>query len=403
MDLSVIRQLGDQISSSWRALDYDEQHFSTIATDCLGCEEEPMDWDLADIASWVLRREIEQREYRTFGDVPVLLYKRPRFHIELLVWLSLTTAIHSHAFSGAFRVLAGPSVHMRYHFEERERYNKHLVAGALQPCEPEFLKAGDVRSIEPGLGGLNHALFHVARPSVTLLARSAVQPWTGPAYSFSRPGLAYDEKVLHRDPEVQVAVRALQVLRRANGSRFAQAVVSSLSEVSFSTAFAVFSQLTPDIHYSGSLDEIVGRLQHRHGNKVALLEQFQADEMRRVSLAVLRERILDEEQRVFLALLGYAPDRDALFSWVGSHMNVADPLTAITGWVQELCRRGQIPLVLEDQASQLLLRQFVQGAGIADALSAIAAECRVSEEQAGQLRSIHELLRKRPEFSVFST
>ena len=49
-------------------------------------------------------------------------------------------------FSGAFRVLEGSSIHVRYGFSQDDAITSRLLVGDLRFGGAEFLRRGDVRS-----------------------------------------------------------------------------------------------------------------------------------------------------------------------------------------------------------------------------------------------------------------
>src|SRR4029077_7499028 len=100
-----------------------------------------------------------------FGQPPVTLFWNGRFQIDVLFWHTATTAIHQHAFCGAFAVLGGSSVHCRYEFTPRRKLNSRFLIGRAALREVELLEVGAMRRIARG-AGLIHSLFHLETPSV---------------------------------------------------------------------------------------------------------------------------------------------------------------------------------------------------------------------------------------------
>ena len=88
-----------------------------------------------------------------------------------LYWFASTTAIHDHAFCGAFSVLDGGSLHSQYSFTPSVNCGDGLTLGTLESIRNERLRKGDVRTIHP-YDGLIHSLFHIEHPSVSLVVRT---------------------------------------------------------------------------------------------------------------------------------------------------------------------------------------------------------------------------------------
>ena len=94
--------------------------------------------------------------------------------------MDATASIHQHAFSGAFRVVTGSSLHSEYEFVEQARVSQLLLLGEVRTQRLEALTRGDVRRITSGRAGLVHSLFHLDQPSVTLVIRTYGEPWAQP-------------------------------------------------------------------------------------------------------------------------------------------------------------------------------------------------------------------------------
>ena len=126
-----------------------------------------------------------------FGEPPITLFRSRDFAISALVWLDGSTAVHQHGFSGAFRLLEGSSIHVEYNFSVAETITRRLLLGDLQPQGAELLQRGDVRQITAGSDFI-HALFHLDRPSVTVVVRTNSESLGVPRFGYFAPGLAYD-------------------------------------------------------------------------------------------------------------------------------------------------------------------------------------------------------------------
>src|SRR5215211_7153732 len=126
-----------------------------------------------------------------FGQPPITLFNGHRFYIDVYYWLDGTTAIHQHAFCGAFQVLQGSSILSQYDFFEKRRINPHFLTGDIRLRSVELLRGGDVRQILPSREYI-HSLFHLERPSVTLIIRTRHSPSGAPQYSYLKPYFATD-------------------------------------------------------------------------------------------------------------------------------------------------------------------------------------------------------------------
>ncbi|MBK8286905.1 MAG: hypothetical protein IPK97_19710 [Ahniella sp.] len=149
-----------------------------------------------------------------FAEPPVSLYAGEHFDISALFWLDGTTSIHQHGFCGAFHVLSGSSIHSQYRFERHEvnaesesgsplhaddamcpaiaETQPRAIEGTLHLVGCEVLHAGSTRTIRRGQGFI-HALFHMVRPSVTIVVRTITDdPKQNVQYDYRWPGFGFD-------------------------------------------------------------------------------------------------------------------------------------------------------------------------------------------------------------------
>ena len=124
-----------------------------IAADALRRADLPSKLTAWDVVEWALKQEElpPQRDlHGNFADPPITIYSGPRFHIDVYFWFEGTTAIHQHAFCGAFQVLLGSSIHSWYEFE-RPRGGQYICRDRRD--EPEGLRDPRGRCGAGDLGG----------------------------------------------------------------------------------------------------------------------------------------------------------------------------------------------------------------------------------------------------------
>src|SRR5574341_1398073 len=132
--MELFAELGALIESRWRDQNYREELFPDTASQALSEFNLPARTDAWQIIRWVhttptLPEQLDAKAH--FGDPPLTLYAGPRFYIDVYFWLDGTTSIHQHAFSGAFQVLLGGSVHAHYDFEKDREINPHFLTGRI--------------------------------------------------------------------------------------------------------------------------------------------------------------------------------------------------------------------------------------------------------------------------------
>src|SRR4051812_34433567 len=126
---------GRELDAAFRRANYSEEAFAELAAEHLARVRLYEGFDLSEFVRWAaLSNDFPWQEdlAASFGEPPLTLWAGRRFYISALVWRSSTTAIHQHAFSGAFQVLKGGSVHTRYAFEPKTWITEELGVGELR-------------------------------------------------------------------------------------------------------------------------------------------------------------------------------------------------------------------------------------------------------------------------------
>ena len=330
------------VESDWHQNNLAEAAFPKIAAAAL--ERMPFHAELDAKALFEYGLLYEQKAHQTnpgysFGDPPLTLCRREHFEVGVLFWLDGTTSIHQHSFSGAFQVLQGTSLHSTYQFSLREEINERLLLGALECVQTELLRKRDIREIAAGSRFI-HSLFHLDRPSITLIVRTHSESSHGPQYSYRRPGVALDP--FHQSPE--------KTLR----TRLVKSLLSIPDENLLSMVKAVFQKasLEPNLRL---LLEIAGLLRERklkveglleiaiggRGDLRPLVKELFEDELRVQNITSRRKDIVNEEHRFFLALLLNLPNREAIFTTIADYQSgQSDPAQTLVRWVGELTGIG---------------------------------------------------------------
>jgi len=284
-----------------------------------------------------------------FGQPPLVLWSGPDFFIQALTWIDGTTDIHQHGFDGAFAVAEGASLHVPYRFSLGESTAEgHIVAGDLIMGQPEILRPGDVRPIDAGFRFI-HALFHLERPTVTIVVRNESSGLPHPQYSYLRPGLGYDRP--WSDRVVGKRLQALGAVRRLDPTA---AETSATELVATASPWVGFLALRDVIGWSGWTDRAAGlcdTLSKRVGAAGELLAPALQAETQQGNILARRDLMNARHQRTFLALLANLPDRAAVHSVVGALYPGQAPERLVFEWVLELASaqyRGISGLRLSD-------------------------------------------------------
>jgi hypothetical protein len=370
--MEVFRQLGLDLKQRWARRGYDQESFTDLATAAL-TEQPPFGVTLDDVYAWVQRsHEWVSHVESPFGN-PITVFRDQRFYIEVLTWVDGTTSVHEHSFAGAFAVLAGSSIHARYTFTPRRRLSERLILGRTDLTSVELLRTGDIRPIHIGPRSA-HALFHLARPSLSLVVRTSARTTSSIQYSYERSGVAYDP--FYEDHEATRIVRTLQIMHDIEHPAFAERFREVLARRDSQTQFLVLRELGRSLE----LDAFLALTDGADGVDADLLETMQrtARSQRREHNIIARRRLIkDPDHRFFLALLLNVTSRDQLLQLVAEAHPGPDPVDVVCRWVADLnvvkapdSDENLIGIDLDPVASQVfrLLLAGENDDGVADAL-----------------------------------
>jgi hypothetical protein len=292
----------------------------------------------------------------------VTLFRSEHFYIAALYWLDGTTDIHQHGFAGAFRVLVGSSLHAPYRFSAQEVISRGLLLGDLAMGSPEILGPGDVREIPSG-DALIHSLFHLERPSVTLVVRTESDSWALPQLSYERPGLAYAPSY-NTDMPLRRRLQGLATLAELAPDEALTAALSLIGSTPVTAGLAVVSYWADAIGNGEDVETMLGALRDRHGS-VADVIASALKERRRQHAIILRRRMLRQpEHRLLLALLLNLPDLTSVRAIVRQLFPDREPGEMLATWLAELSspeHRGASGLSLQPAELAEISAGFQEG------------------------------------------
>jgi hypothetical protein len=328
----ILDELEERVERAFRAAQHDEARFPSIA--CEALERARLHDHIApeEILAWMCSDEKLPEAFdpeARFGQPPVTLRSADRFVVDALFWLDGTTSIHDHAFSGAFCLLQGSSIHTRYTFVERAVVSARMATGDLVRAETELLRRGQVRPISGG-AALVHSLFHLDRPSVSIVVRTRDEPAHLPQHRYFRPGV----RVASRPPDRRnvARIRALRVLRERGADAFSANLERALRATDLQGPLEIGLELSGD----PPAQEQVGRLVEQiHGAFAADLRSALREAARQDQLFLRRSRFRDPDHRFFLGVLLNAPDREAARRLVAAREE-GDPMGHVLRWLREL-------------------------------------------------------------------
>ena len=331
----------------WKEYQYDEAAFSEVAQRML-TEEPPADQvSFLDVAKFGLftnpipfQTDIES----VFGEPPLTVHWQPEFRIEVLFWTSRIIGIHQHAFSGAFHLLTGSSLHTVWDFKCEERVSSQLLLGALDLKKAELLEVGDTRAIIAG-NRFIHDTYHLEQPTITVVIRTNAERNHYPQYTYMEPCLAYDH--VHGNAGVR---RRLQLLKMLSSTRrdkeLLDAIKCLLDDVNHHYAFLYLLEAYKLIGDETKRNLILSWAGSKHGGlaesfRVVLDTLEQRDNIRQIA-----EKIGPGELQFFTALLRNVPKSGEVLKIIRDRFPQEDPLTMIDKWTTDLSQHDLSDLAL---------------------------------------------------------
>jgi hypothetical protein len=401
-DMELIANLAHQLEAAWAELGGDRAGWPERAARALA-DARPCDHlTMAALATWAVTTEPLPPQLDpsgNFGQPPITLYRGEHFVIDALCWLGASLAIHQHAFSGAFHVLEGSSLHAIYRFAETSRLSDTMQLGALTRERVEHLARGDTRPIRSG-AGLIHSLFHLARPSVTIVVRTIRDPDAPPQLEYRAPGLALLGTEL-LGPAGQLLVQRLRVidaLHAADPPAAFALLRALLARCDAETWFrAVDRALISGWLAPAQLAQL--RADARPGAPIDAFHQVFEETLRLSSLERHRAAVRDPGQRDFLALLLHLSGRRTILAAVAARYP-GDPVETVMAWITALLGHRPAgpagPNVLElelDEPALVILRGLLEGLAWDAILDRLRAEFDDVDAQRDQLAGLAAALR----------
>lgn len=348
--MEIIEKLGEEVERRWKAENYNEDKLPEIAADALRkahAHEHITAWE---VAEWSLRQTelpVQRDLAARFGDPPITLYSAPRFHIDVYFWFEGTTAIHQHAFCGAFQVLHGSSIHSWYEFNSDRRVNMFYETGEMNLKVCQLLEIGDVQEIWPGRQYI-HSLFHLDQPSATLIIRTDRSPLEQPQFSYHKPGLAIDP--FFEQPTVVKQAQVLAAFVRAGREDADTLIREYLAGADLQTTFNLLVHIRGYLRTdqigsfflpqdkSARFNAMLEAVEERHGEDAAMIRRVFAHYDIIDEILIRRGYVTQPELRFFLALLMNLDSRDAIFALIRQRFPDTDPVEKVLDWIFDLAQ-----------------------------------------------------------------
>jgi hypothetical protein len=343
-------QLGLRILDRWRRADLDQKAFPDIAANALVETPPSAHVDPLDVVRWVHADPLlvpQAMLTKDFGQPPITVFQGEGFYIDVLFWVDATTQIHQHGFSGAFHLMQGSSLQSAYRFTPRKRYSERLLLGDLALERIEVLGRGDVRPIFAG-AGLVHALFHLDRPSVSVVVRTRSDAFAGPQYSYSRAGLAWDP--FYAPESMTRKVQTVELLHKIAHPEIEEIARASIVRADAFVAFRLLETIARLFDDPQRFSAFVARVDLRHEG-LAQAALALAEDARRERYLIARRRLAKQaSHRFLLALLLNLAQREPILKMVAHAYPERDPVTTVLTWLGEIAQLDAIHAWVADAA-----------------------------------------------------
>jgi hypothetical protein len=336
--VEFFHRLGLDILEAWRRADFDGRVFPDLAVHALRERPPSANVDSMDVVRWVHETPmlVEQANVDSnFGEPPITVFRCERFYIDVLFWVDGTTLIHEHAFSGAFHLMEGSSIQSTFRFLPTRRYCERLMLGVLELRDVELLSKGDARPIHPG-EELIHSLFHLDRPSVSVVVRTSSEAFTRPQFDYSHAGIAADPFA-----KSESMVRKIQTLDLLHDLRHPEFERTARDAVLRADSFLAFNIIVHVMKRIGPVERCLAFLESVRPAHEALVDALKASlaQLRRIEhIASCRQRAKQADHRFFLALLMCVRDRPGILELVQRRYPNHPPVATIAQWLAEMSK-----------------------------------------------------------------
>lgn len=270
--------------------------------------------------------------HASFGEPPITVVNREEFYIQVLFWRDGTTRVHQHAFSGAFGVLIGSSIHVEYTFETHTRASEGFRTGRLSHASTEYLQRGACRAILSG-DQFIHSVFHLDAPTVSIVVRNHGDRDATTQLAY-RPTIAVDTFATSQEHQRRVQLLALVC---DEDEHTADAIVCSMIEQSSpAECYLLLEHLTKHRGRVGAVKRLISHAQEIHGEAAASFTESLRDAIREENIVARRKAIRAPSHRSILALLLTVPNRLELLTVVAAMTPKRDPVDVLLGALQEI-------------------------------------------------------------------
>ena len=380
--------LGNLVEQKWRERHYGPHSLPEAALQALKSLPPREHVTPEQIIRWVVEENnlpFQHDLSEDFGQPPLTVYWGSDFRIEVLFWVTGLPGIHQHAFSGAFHVLEGSSLHTVYEFNLHKVLGARLLTGDISLKRAELLRAGASVPIVSGREFI-HSTFHLDRPSVSVVVRTHRDQDRLPQYVYLPPSIAYDP---YETP--YPLVRRAQILRMLASCERVEALDNNFARVCESKdPFAILYSLLQvyPLLRKQNRHRLVSLVSCSDHDFFTALQASLAFVEQRDRILKLRHRTAGRELRFLLAVLLVVQGRESVLDLVRQAFPEQSPTELILNCLQGLSDNFAVESQLSEDLLLLLrwkLESFTE--------QEIRFRWRLRRAGTGQIEADSDLLR----------
>lgn len=335
---------GAAIERQWRKAEFHPRVFPAIA------EEAAATITGIDLDDLLLQESTRLDKTYRFSDFDLHVFVGDRFRIEMLYWATGPTSIHQHAFCGAFKLMAGRSMHVEYDFQQKKEVLPELLIGDMRVRSSEVLETGAVRRIEGGPAFI-HANYHMVRPTVTMVIRTTHDGRFGPQFSYNYPHLA-THPFAAKDRQTRQSRLVEFIARTGNMDLLTRAIEHEWPDPTLEETLDIL-RLPIVMNNAERLERELTKARERHPDVAAEIEASIHECVRLEAGETLRKRLVKSEQKFLISLLINLHDAPSILGHLAKEFPNESPSAAAARLLIAIGDTGHLPKVPESSAPDL--------------------------------------------------
>ena len=203
------------------------------------------------------------------------------------------------------------------------------MVGALRVASSGLLSPAGARSARFWAGRkLIHLLFHLDRPSVSIVVRTVADPDAGPQFDYSRAGIGSNP--FFTEETVDRKLQIVSMLKSIQHPAFEKLVGDQIAGSDLHTAY----RIVRECGQHGAIERLIDRVRDK---EVAQRFRVAIKHHRRERFLVgRRTAVADPELRFFLGVLLNAPRRRDVLTLTQQKKPDAEPARQVAAWLRQL-------------------------------------------------------------------